>query len=126
MKKGFTLVELLAVIVILGVIAVITVPRIQESLYKLQDDAYEILVTQVEESANDYVVNNHLESQISVGNPLDVYLHELIDVGYIKHNDLEDPRSEGDYINPENSYVRFTLEEGNILYTAYFSIYTPE
>ncbi|MDD4298569.1 MAG: type II secretion system protein [Bacilli bacterium] len=125
MKKGFTLVELLAVIVILGIIAVITVPRIQEALYELQDDAYDLLVTQIEESANDYVVNNNLASQVTVGNPLDIYLHQLIDAGYIKQEDLADPRSEGDYIDPVSSYVRFTLEAGDLEYKAYFTSITP-
>ena len=40
MKKGFTLVEVLAVITILGVLAVIIVPAVDKGIKSAKDDAY--------------------------------------------------------------------------------------
>lgn len=121
MKKGFTLVELLAVIVILGIIAAITIPRIQDVLYGSQDDAYDLLVARLEDRASVYVSNNNLGAQVTAGNPLDVYLETLVVEGYFDDEDLSDPRVTGDYIDQYNSFVRFTLENGVLKYTAYFT-----
>lgn len=54
-KKGFTLVELLAVIVILAVIMVITIPTVLSSMDKATDSAFESAVTTLE----DYVNKNY-------------------------------------------------------------------
>ena len=121
MKKGFTLVELLAVIVILGIIAAITIPRIQDVLYGSQDDAYDLLVARLEDRASVYVSNNNLGAQVTSSTTLDVYLSDLVDEGYIDNEELSDPRVTGDHIDQYNSFVRFTLENGILKYTAYFT-----
>lgn len=122
MKKGFTLVELLAVIVILGIIAVITIPRIQDVLYESQDDAYDLLTSQIVNKAKDYVNNNGLDENVTSVNPVDVYLSDLIAAGYIEDGDLADPRNSSDYIDADASYVRFTLENSALVSTPYFTI----
>lgn len=120
MKKGFTLVELLAVIVILGIIAAITIPKIQDVLYESQDNAYDMIVSQIEIKANDYVMDKNLDSSVTSNNVLDVYLYQLISAGYIEPKDLEDPRINDAYIDQTNSYVRFTLVNGVLEYQAHF------
>jgi prepilin-type N-terminal cleavage/methylation domain-containing protein len=121
MKKGFTLVELLAVIVLLGVIAATTIPKIQDSIYESRVDAYNLVVSQLEIKANDYVMNKKLSANVTSTAPLDIYLSTLITEGYIKTADLEDPRYENKSIDPATSYVRFTLENGNLNYKSYFT-----
>lgn len=124
MKKGFTLVELLAVIVILGIIAVITIPRIQDVLQESQDDSYNLLSEKLVDKAKDYVNDNRLDEQVTATAPVDVYIYQLVDSGYIENKDLEDPRESGDYIDPDNSYVRFTLENGQLVTTPHFETTT--
>ncbi|MFA5407352.1 MAG: type II secretion system protein [Bacilli bacterium] len=118
MKKGFTLVELLVVIVILSVLAVMIVPRIQGIIYDSQEESYKLLVIRLENTANDYVTDNNLTSQIKASTPLDVYLYQLINADYIEQADLVDPRGSGKTLDSNNSYIRFTLENGSVVYTA--------
>lgn len=54
-KKGFTLVELLAVIVILAVIMVITIPTVLSSMNKATDSAFESAVAAVQKYIDDQV-----------------------------------------------------------------------
>lgn len=49
-KKGFTLVELLAVVVVLGLIAAVLVPIIQDTLNKSKNKINSINIKQVEEA----------------------------------------------------------------------------
>ncbi len=53
-KKGFTLVELLAVIVILGIIAIITTPFIVNIIAKARQDAFVDSVYSLVNSASEY------------------------------------------------------------------------
>ena len=41
MKKGFTLVELLAIVIILGILAVVIVPKIQQTIIDSKKSTYE-------------------------------------------------------------------------------------
>ncbi|HHT38099.1 MAG TPA: prepilin-type N-terminal cleavage/methylation domain-containing protein [Mollicutes bacterium] len=122
MKKGFTLIELLAVIVILSVVAIVVIPKIQEVLFDSQDNAYNLLVTRIENKANDYLIDKDLANQVITGIPLDIYLSDLIEEGYLETKELVDPREEKKHIQPTESYVRFSLEEGNLNYKAYLVI----
>lgn len=56
-KKGFTLVELLAVIVILAVILTIAVPNMFKIIDKSKQDSYDNQVLMIIDAAKNYVVN---------------------------------------------------------------------
>lgn len=118
MNKGFTLIELLAVLVILGIIAVLTIPTIRDVLYESQDNAYNLIVKKIETRANDYVIDKKLDATITATNPVDVFLSQLLSENYITNKDLVDPRDEKDYIDASNSYVRFSLVDGELHYEA--------
>lgn len=60
MKKGFTLVELLAVIIILGVIALITFPIVDNSIKNSKQAALEQTIDSILESARNYSVEYNL------------------------------------------------------------------
>ena len=49
-KKGFTLVELLVVVVVLGLIAIVLVPIIQDALNKSKNKINSINIKQVEDA----------------------------------------------------------------------------
>ncbi len=60
MKKGFTLVELLAVIIILGIIALITFPIVDNSIKNSKQAALERTIGSIEEAAHNYSSQNNL------------------------------------------------------------------
>lgn len=57
-NKGFTLVELVAVLVILGVIATIITPVIQKTLKANKENVYNIMVDQIKDYTKDYLAKN--------------------------------------------------------------------
>ena len=83
MKKGFTLVEMLAVIIILGIIAVIAIPTIQGVLLESKNNAYDLVVTKIKAKANDYIIDQKKTSLITSTTDLNVNIGELIFYNYI-------------------------------------------
>jgi prepilin-type N-terminal cleavage/methylation domain-containing protein len=54
-KNAFTLIELLAVIMILAIILVITVPNVQKALTTSFEKAYEFDLNTLKTTAKDYI-----------------------------------------------------------------------
>ena len=59
MKKGFTLVELLAVIVVISVVLAIAVPKFLDFLESSKQESYEQTVLNIIEAAELYITDNH-------------------------------------------------------------------
>ena len=120
MKKGFTLVELLATIVIIGVVALIAVPSVvdniklsKEKLYKTQIQNIEIAAKKWATASADQLDSTYLNSSfVSV-----IMLQEL---GYLSNEKLKNPNTgevmqgcvEIAYI-PENKMYTYTYDEEN-------------
>ncbi len=82
-KKGFTLVELLAVIVILSIIVTIAVPGVMSVSDKLKVNMYCKKIGQIENQAKLYgedIIDSLTESGISIA------VKDLVDKGYIKRD----------------------------------------
>ena len=50
MKKGFTLVELIATLIVLSIVALIVVPNIYDSIVEYREQLYETQLTAIETS----------------------------------------------------------------------------
>ena len=87
MKKAFTLVELLGVIIILGVLALIVFPIVDKTIKQGKEKALQSTINSIEDAANKYSVEHELGYSTNY-NKLD--LNELVNNGYLK----------GDLINP--------------------------
>ncbi|MBQ9011122.1 MAG: type II secretion system protein, partial [Bacilli bacterium] len=95
MKKGFTLVELLAVIALLGVLAVIVAPAVNGSLQKSQNNLVEVQEKQIIKAAKDYYAE-HL-SELPTGDITDTKtLSYLQTEGYLSIS-LVDPKTKKNY-----------------------------
>ena len=100
-KNGFTLVETLAVIVILGVIALIAIPALTNILGTTNDTYYGSLRKMVELEAKDYYSDNRVLLPLDSGDKSRVNLDTLVQLNYI-----EQPVSNKN--NPCEGYVEVT------------------
>ena len=110
-KKGFTLVELLAVIVLLGLVALIAAPAITGIIKKSKDSLSDSQKTSIELSAKNWATDNMLKLPKHDGQCICVSLRTLQAGGYA---DLEvkDPKT-GD---PMDVIVTITRDEKMLLY----------
>lgn len=110
-KKGFTLVELLAVIVLLGLVALIAAPAITGIIKKSKDSLSDSQKTSIELSAKNWATDNMLKLPKNDGQCICVSLRTLQAGGYA---DLEvkDPKT-GD---PMDVIVTITRDEKMLLY----------
>ncbi len=84
MKKGFTLVELLAVIALLSIIILIAVPSITKLRQSAVEKERENQIKEIESAAVFYVQDEIIE--ISEDTTISVTVKMLIDTGYVKAN----------------------------------------
>ena len=108
MKKGFTLVELLAVIVILGIIALITVISVRPLIIKSKEKLAEANIKKIEEIAEGLHIREGLNSSVTC-----IDIDELIEKGYLKGSLIKDPKT-GD---PIKGSVKVNYEVNKYTYT---------
>ena len=86
MKKGFTLVEVLAVLVILTIIFAVTVPLIINNVNNTKEKVWEQTVSHIKEGTNLYLreYREDFPDLNVVGSIIAVPLSEIIDNGFIK------------------------------------------
>lgn len=119
MKKGFTLVELLAVIAILGVIALIAVPAVDKAINQGKDQMLETQKAQIIKGAKDYLAVN-TNKLPNTGASIQLYVGDLQDAGFLQLN-IKNPQND-DYVSPNaivtvkaigNGY-QYTVDESTL------------
>lgn len=101
-QKGLTMVELLAVIVILSAIALIIVPNAIDAIQRSNNRIHETQIEDIESAAKNWAIDkidkDGCVAQVCDTNPNNdsglVTLRQLQDGGYISE-DLEDPKKGG-------------------------------
>lgn len=84
-KKGFTLVELLAVLVILGVVAVVCYPIVTRTINNSKNDLSVEQKNRIISAAKNYVAANIVDDSECVT------VSELQTSGYLESGDIKDP-----------------------------------
>lgn len=91
-NKGFTLVELIATLALLTLLALIIVPTVNNLIIKQKEQSLSNLISNIEISAINYAKENKWELPISCENNITtttVSLDYLLYNGYLKSNEKE-------------------------------------
>ncbi|MFV0275218.1 MAG: prepilin-type N-terminal cleavage/methylation domain-containing protein [Bacilli bacterium] len=86
-KKGFTLVELLAVIIILGLIALIVTPILFDTIDESKDELYNTQIKMIEDSAKQNVYDERFILDLIDSGEQTSYkitLEDLVNKGYLE------------------------------------------
>ncbi|MCM1371279.1 MAG: prepilin-type N-terminal cleavage/methylation domain-containing protein [Clostridium sp.] len=102
MKKGFTLMELMAVIIVIGLITLITFPIITNNLKKSEERSYALVLNQIETAAKDMMLKNTIGLDKD-GESITIYVGELKRNGLLP-TELKNPKSKNNISN-ESSVV---------------------
>lgn len=116
MNKGFSLVELLAVIIILGIIAAITIPNINNSIEASRNSMYEEQIKEIENLANTWGIN-HADLLPSTGT-MYISLQTLKEAELLENKKISDPRTNEELtgcvaVTFDNAYNQYTYTYGN-------------
>ena len=114
MNKGFTLVELLAVIIILGVLTLVTVVSVNPILKDAKKGLSETQINNIEEVASLYYIKYGVGlDDFELENPKDcINVSELIETGYIENDEITNPKT-GEKILGS---VKVTYNSNNYIY----------
>lgn len=108
-KKGFTLVELLAVIVLLGIISVLIVPKVSDSISNSKNKAYEAQVASIKKGVTDFFIEN--SSLFSTDGIFSLTLGTIKQGGYLPVN-IKNPITRKNFSN--ESRIRI-IKDGDII-----------
>lgn len=102
-KKGFTLVELIATIVVLALVVSISAYAITNIINSAKEKNYELLIKNIKDASETYYQeckysNN---SGITCDDTYTVTLQELVNYGYLKGNGTKDNKME--ILNPKDN-----------------------
>ena len=105
MKKGFTLIELMAVIVIISVVAIVTFPSIVNQIKKSKDKNQESVNSIIISAAKKYVNDNPNDFKEQNDNNYCIKIVDLIDNDYLKEDIINSEEIDlaGDFVKV--SYV---------------------
>lgn len=106
MKKGFTLVELLGVLITIGFISLITIPVVTSIIKNSKNRLYDTQVNLIIDAAKKYVLEN-VDDETKISKTLNNYLtvETLIKNGYLENKgegskvEIKDPRDESQIMN---------------------------
>ena len=107
MKKGFTIVELIIVIILLSLIAIFTYPLVTKTIKNRNEDLYNIQINNIKEAALSYINKNSLLKD----DPVIVTVCQLKQNGFLEE-DIKDPRDKS-YIPDDSKVTVIPSEDGN-------------
>lgn len=115
MKKGFTLAELIGVLVILALIGMIAIPSVTDSIKQNKKKICNISFNNIIEEAKSWSSNN-IDKLPSSGEQVEIAFSDLVKYGYSEDN-LVDPTTKQDFT--DDWKVIITKTENRLEYKIY-------
>lgn len=113
-QKGFTLAELIGVIVVLAMISLVTVPAVTTSLNKYKIQLCTTQLNNIESAARTWGADNLVLLPDQDGNSIRVTLGTLSQFGYIDE-EIKNPISK-EPLDLESTYVTITRKGKKLIY----------
>lgn len=106
-RKGFTLVELIGVVVLLGLIAIVALPPILNQLNNSKNKLSAATLKVFSAATEEFVDEHGIDYPIKDGNVYCITLKTLVDYGKLKSPILD--ASSGDTIDEEAKSMKMTI-----------------
>ena len=100
-KKGFTLVELIATIVVLALVVSISAYAITNIINSAKEKNYELLIKNIIDASETYYQECKYSNNSGITCDDTVTLQDLVNYGYLKGNGTKDDKME--IVNPKNN-----------------------
>lgn len=113
MRKGFTLIELMAAIIILSVISLIAVPLVEQTLVNIRKDSYDTQINSIRSSAKQWAASNMYSLPLNDGDQRILTLNELKLLGFVK-KEIINPLTKEEFEN--NLEIAIINKNGDYLY----------
>lgn len=93
MKKGFTLIEIIAIIILLSVIALIVYPVVNGIINNNKDKLYDKQIEELRRHTKSWVTENLDSINLIDGYTRNVTFQELYEAGFITDSDVKNPKT---------------------------------
>ena len=92
-KRGFTLIEIIAIIILLSVIALITYPIINNLISDSREELYNKQISELERLSNTWVTKNINKLKTKDGYVYDLSFEELHEQGFVSDEQVKNPKT---------------------------------
>lgn len=114
-SRGFTLVELIAVVAILGLIALVVYPAVGSVIKNAREETYKDQVDVIIKAAKEWSVDNATKLSDD-GSVYPLSVKTLIEEGYITNDEIKDPRDSSKNLEG-NVEIKYNSETKSYVYT---------
>lgn len=108
MKNGFTLVEVIGVVVILAIIGLLVMPSVIDMIKNTEEKNYEVFLKDMEIAAEGYIETSDFITFKNPGDEIEIPISVLISDGFVNEN-TENPKTK-EKINIGDK-IKIVLEE---------------
>lgn len=108
-NKGFTLIELMAVIIILAVIGLIVFPTAIDSINNSKEKLYKEQVKRILDAADSWASNNDSKLSSNDGGAIIITIDQLQKAGLLKKEDVKNPLNSSDNMS-QDIVIYFDVE----------------
>lgn len=112
-KRAFTLAELMGVIVLLGIIALLSVPVVDKILKENTNNLYRMQIVNIEQGAANWITDHPLMAPKEEGETMRLSLYQLIHGGFVDQ-DITDPKKKT--LFPQDMTIDITRKNNNYQY----------